>query len=41
MYQMANADPTKGYKGITAFLVDRSNPGLRVGKKEDKVCKAN
>jgi alkylation response protein AidB-like acyl-CoA dehydrogenase len=34
---MANVDFSKGYKGITAFLVDRNNPGLKVGKKEDKV----
>jgi len=34
---MANIDPSKGYKGITAFLVDKSNPGIRVGKKEDKL----
>ena len=26
-----------GYKGITAFLVERSTPGLTVGKKEDKL----
>ncbi|HKT12892.1 MAG TPA: acyl-CoA dehydrogenase [Terriglobia bacterium] len=26
-----------GYKGITAFLVDRSTPGLTVGRKEDKL----
>jgi butyryl-CoA dehydrogenase/short/branched chain acyl-CoA dehydrogenase len=26
-----------GYKGITAFLVERSAPGFTVGKKEDKV----
>jgi len=26
-----------GYKGITAFLVDRSTPGFMVGKKEDKL----
>ena len=26
-----------GYKGITAFLADRSMPGLTVGKKEDKL----
>jgi alkylation response protein AidB-like acyl-CoA dehydrogenase len=26
-----------GYKGITAFLVDRSSPGFTVGKKEDKL----
>jgi short-chain 2-methylacyl-CoA dehydrogenase len=32
----ANAKPDAGYKGITAFLVERSFPGFRVGKKEDK-----
>jgi len=34
---MANVDPGKGYKGITAFLVERSFPGFSVGKKEDKL----
>ena len=33
----ANADPSKGYKGITAFLVERSFPGFAVGKKENKL----
>ncbi len=33
----ANADPDQGYKGITAFLVERDAPGLSVGKKEDKL----
>ncbi len=33
----ANADPDKGYKGITAFLVERGFPGFSVGKKEDKL----
>ncbi|RPJ80971.1 MAG: acyl-CoA dehydrogenase [Acidobacteria bacterium] len=33
----ANADPEKGYKGITAFLVERDSPGFTVGKKEDKL----
>jgi butyryl-CoA dehydrogenase len=33
----ANADFSKGYKGITAFLVERSFPGFAVGKKEDKL----
>jgi len=33
----ANADPDKGYKGITAFLVERDFPGFTVGKKEDKL----
>ena len=32
----ANANPEAGYKGITAFLVERDFPGFRVGKKEDK-----
>jgi short/branched chain acyl-CoA dehydrogenase len=35
---MANADITKGYKGITTFIVDRNTPGLEIGKKENKVC---
>jgi short/branched chain acyl-CoA dehydrogenase len=34
---MANLDPSKGHKGITAFLVERSFPGFTVGKKEDKL----
>ncbi len=33
----ANADPDKGYKGITAFVVERDMPGFSVGKKEDKL----
>jgi butyryl-CoA dehydrogenase/short/branched chain acyl-CoA dehydrogenase len=33
----ANVDPSKGYKGITAFLVERTFPGLAIGKKEDKL----
>jgi len=33
----ANADPDKGYKGITAFMVERDMPGFSVGKKEDKL----
>ena len=33
----ANADPSKGYKGITGFLVEREFPGFAVGKKEDKL----
>ncbi|MEA2491604.1 MAG: short-chain 2-methylacyl-CoA dehydrogenase [Acidobacteriota bacterium] len=32
----ANASPEAGYKGITAFLVERDFPGFKVGKKEDK-----
>jgi alkylation response protein AidB-like acyl-CoA dehydrogenase len=33
----ANADPAKGYKGITGFLVERGFPGFAVGKKENKL----
>ncbi|MFI5279657.1 MAG: acyl-CoA dehydrogenase [Gemmatimonadales bacterium] len=33
----ANADPSQGYKGITAFLVERSSKGFAVGKKENKL----
>lgn len=33
----ANANPDAGYKGITAFLVNRATPGLEIGKKEDKL----
>ncbi|TKC98808.1 acyl-CoA dehydrogenase [Polyangium fumosum] len=34
---LANVDPSKGYRGITAFLVERSFPGFSVGKKENKL----
>jgi alkylation response protein AidB-like acyl-CoA dehydrogenase len=33
----ATVDPTAGYRGITAFLVERDFPGFSVGKKEDKL----
>lgn len=33
----ANVDVSKGYKGITAFIVERSFPGFSVGKKENKL----
>ena len=33
----ANADPSAGYRGITAFLVERGFKGFSVGKKEDKL----
>src|SRR5580700_5883204 len=33
----ATLDPAAGYKGITAFLVEKSFPGFSVGKKEDKL----
>jgi len=33
----ANANPEAGYRGITAFIVEKSFPGFTVGKKEDKL----
>jgi butyryl-CoA dehydrogenase/short/branched chain acyl-CoA dehydrogenase len=33
----ANVNPDQGYKGITAFLIERDFPGFSVGKKEDKL----
>ena len=34
---MAVTDPARGNKGISAFIVERGNPGLKVGKIEDKL----
>src|SRR5689334_2640749 len=33
----ATVDPSAGYKGITAFIVEKGFPGFTVGKKEDKL----
>jgi len=33
----ATIDPAQGYKGITAFIVEKDFPGFSVGKKEDKL----
>eukprot|EP00277_Geminigera_cryophila_P044306 CAMPEP_0173077082 /NCGR_PEP_ID=MMETSP1102-20130122/12937_1 /TAXON_ID=49646 /ORGANISM="Geminigera sp., Strain Caron Lab Isolate" /LENGTH=380 /DNA_ID=CAMNT_0013947347 /DNA_START=411 /DNA_END=1553 /DNA_ORIENTATION=+ len=33
----ANAAPENGHKGITAFVVDKENPGITVGRKEEKL----
>lgn len=33
----ATLDPALGYKGITAFLVEKDTPGFTLGKKEDKL----
>jgi short-chain 2-methylacyl-CoA dehydrogenase len=33
----ANLNPDLGYKGVTAFLIERETSGFRVGKKEDKL----
>src|SRR5215813_11627977 len=34
---LANADPSAGYRGITAFIVEKDFPGFSLGKKEDKL----
>src|ERR1700751_4687889 len=33
----ATVDPAAGYKGITAFIIEKDFPGFAVGKKEDKL----
>ena len=33
----ATVDPGAGYRGITAFLVEKGTPGFTVGRKEDKL----
>ncbi len=33
----ATINPEAGYRGITAFIVERGTPGFTVGKKEDKL----
>ena len=33
----ATIDPAAGYRGITAFLVERDTPGFAIGRKEDKL----
>jgi alkylation response protein AidB-like acyl-CoA dehydrogenase len=33
----ATLDPSAGYRGITAFLVEKGTPGFTVGRKEDKL----
>ncbi len=34
---VATVDPSKGYKGLATFIVERNRPGVSVGKKEDKL----
>ncbi len=34
---MAVTEPSKGNRGISAFIVERGNPGLEIGKIEDKL----
>jgi butyryl-CoA dehydrogenase/short/branched chain acyl-CoA dehydrogenase len=33
----ATLDPAAGYRGITAFLLEKGTPGFTVGRKEDKL----
>src|SRR5947207_4405589 len=33
----ASVDPAAGYKGITAFIIEKEFPGFTVGKKEEKL----
>jgi len=33
----ATVDPSKGYKGITAFIIERDDTGFKVGKRESKL----
>jgi alkylation response protein AidB-like acyl-CoA dehydrogenase len=33
----ATVDPEAGHRGLTAFVVDRETPGLRIGRREDKL----
>ena len=33
----ASTDPSKGHRGISAFLVERGTPGFSVGKEENKM----
>ena len=33
----ATIDPEAGYRAVTAFVVERKNPGIEIGKKEDKL----
>jgi alkylation response protein AidB-like acyl-CoA dehydrogenase len=34
---LANTDFSQGYKGITAFIVEKGTPGFSIGKKENKL----
>lgn len=34
---MANADPSKGYRGITTFILEKGMEGFTIGKKENKL----
>ena len=34
-YVLAKTDPSKGHKGMSAFIVDADTPGVKIGKKEN------
>jgi alkylation response protein AidB-like acyl-CoA dehydrogenase len=36
-FLQAMTDKSKGYKGISTFLIEKGTPGLEIGKKEDKL----
>ena len=35
--RLATVDASAGYKGITAFLIEKGTAGFNVGRKEDKL----
>jgi alkylation response protein AidB-like acyl-CoA dehydrogenase len=37
MVLIAKTDPTKGHRGISAFIVEHGTPGMNPGKKENKL----
>ncbi|MGD8192430.1 acyl-CoA dehydrogenase family protein [Brevibacillus ginsengisoli] len=37
MAVIASTDPSKGIKGLSAFIVESDRPGIMIGKKEDKM----
>jgi alkylation response protein AidB-like acyl-CoA dehydrogenase len=37
VFVIANTDPEKGYKGHTAFIVEKGTPGFSASKREDKM----
>lgn len=34
-YVLVKTDPSKGHKGMSAFIIDANTPGIKIGKKED------
>lgn len=37
MVAMAITDPSRGHRGISAFVIERGTPGMSAGRKEDKL----